>query len=192
MVAFTNVVHIVPFVLLCPLIAKVPLSSARLARLVALVRRAAQPRFLADEYLFEMTHHYSGPTGVICRYLREQARPTDEVLANYDQECIAFYTDLKVVRPERWLFPNTKTQVQPFDARPDWIIPRRARRFSDELRGAAETAGYAAIVLPAVDIPWGNKPDPTYHKFRTVVEGEPVVIYRARRPGQPSSRLPKS
>ncbi len=136
-------------------------------------------RFDLMNYLYELTHDYDGPNEAIVEYLRQHGTKDDVVVTPHGSLPIMFYTGMRV---ESWSSRTT------WPRRPDWIIPRQG--WADEhthdylMRVGSD---YRRIVLDAPDIQWGNRPDPTYHKFRTVREGEPdgrrlkvgkVVLFR--------------
>jgi len=58
----------------------------------------------------------------------------------------------------------------------DWIIIRKGRGHQRYLRFLSRN--YQAITLDYPDIPWGNRPDPFYHKYRTVTNEKRLVIYK--------------
>ena len=127
-------------------------------------------RFDLASHLYELTHEYRGPNEAIVDYLREHGSEDDFVLTNYGELPIIFYTGMRAVG----FGQDLRVREQP-----DWIIPRHGRGAADFLRRRA--AGYDRVVLDAVDIPWGNRPDPTYHKYRTVTNGPRVEIFRKPR-----------
>jgi hypothetical protein len=124
-------------------------------------------RFDLMSYLSELTHDYDGPNEAIVEYLRQYGTEDEVVLASYGNLPVMFYTRMRVVG-----FSQDLGTVR----RPDWIIPRHGRGTQDYLLQLGRS--YRKITLEAVDIPWGNRPDPAYHKFRTVREGPQVVILR--------------
>ena len=124
-------------------------------------------RFDLIGYLSELTHDYDGPNEAIVEYLRQHGTQDDVVVASYGDLPIMFYTRMRVVG-----FSQDLGAV----GRPDWIVPRHGRGTRDYLMQLGRN--YRRIPLEAADIPWGNRPDPAYHKFRTVREGPQVVILR--------------
>ena len=135
-------------------------------------------RFDLMNYLYELTHDYDGPNEAIVEYLRQHGTEDDVVVAAYGNLPIMFYTGMRV---ESWSSRAT------WSRQPDWIIPRQGwgdERIQDYLMRFGRD--YERIELDAPDIRWGNRPDPTFHKFRTVRIGDPdggllvgkVVLFR--------------
>lgn len=131
-------------------------------------------------YVHEISHDRTGPIEEAVRVLRERARPGETLIATYGDLPIQFYTDLKVVgglsgedptphRDAEWLFVRAHTH-RAGDA--------RLKRFlSDEL----DRADYDRIRLPVRDVPYENRPDPIYHKFREPGRGlPPAALWRRR------------
>lgn len=133
-----------------------------------------KPRVLLAEFAGELTRTYRGPVDGIIELLEKEGKPGETVKIPYDDHAVLFYTKLNVEpipRPADFLKPTT----------PEWIIPRRdwtPQEFfeSDYYRRIQET--YREIVLDAPDIPWQNRPDPGYHRFRTDSEAPPVRVFR--------------
>jgi hypothetical protein len=121
-------------------------------------------RFDLMNYLYELTHDYDGPNEAIVEYLRQHGTKDDLVVALYGDLPIMFYTGMRVVD-----FSYAVGTVE----RPDWIIPRHGGGRVTEEYLMRVGRDYQRIVLDAPDIRWGNRPDPAYHKFRTVRVGDP-------------------
>ena len=125
------------------------------------------------DYIWEITHDYDGPTEGIVEFLKDKAKPTDVVKVNYGSPALMFYTDLKI--------DNDTFMNQTY---PEWIIHRNDWA-PEEFRGSEYQKKieslYNKIVLPIADIRFENRPDPGYHKFRTVTDWpNNVVIYRKK------------
>jgi hypothetical protein len=133
----------------------VPLSTANL-------------RFDLVAFAKELTDDYKGPNEAIVSHLREHGQRDHLVLTNYGELPIAFYTGMRVYGFSR----DPRNLVES----PDWIIPRRGRPFEEYLHWRAR--GYSRTVLDGPDIPWDNRPDPYYHRYVTVSDAPPVIIYR--------------
>ena len=119
---------------------------------------------------YELTHDYDGPTEGIVRFLNKNARPGDTVKLIMGDYAVIFYTDLRV--------DNGDFAVESF---PEWIIARNDwapfKNLSARYRRQIELE-YQRIELDYPDIMWENRPDPGYHKFRTVLNWPKVVIYK--------------
>jgi hypothetical protein len=118
-------------------------------------------------YLYEIMTTPHDPEPVICKYLNEHAKPTDVVLATYDDLPIQFYTGLKVVG---------NLQGQPIPPAPDWIVPRqnqlggwiggRDGALLPPIRQLLKTEQYDPISLSGPDFFLGNCPEPGVHRFK--------------------------
>ena len=119
---------------------------------------------------YELTHDYDGPVEGIVKFLKENAKSGDTVKISYGDYAVIFYTDLKV--------DNRPFQHQTL---PEWIVPRKDwsglealnERYVKQIKSR-----YQRIVLNYPDIMWENRPDPGYHKFKTVSDWPKVVIYK--------------
>jgi hypothetical protein len=112
----------------------------------------------------------------VVELLEKEALPGQSLKIPYEDHPILFYTDCvvePVVKPEDFSRPTF----------PDWIVLRR-----DWLPGGFwESPYYRQIkeryeerILDAPDIPWQNRPDPGYHRFRTDESAPPVLVYKKR------------
>ncbi|MBI3318197.1 MAG: glycosyltransferase family 39 protein [Candidatus Omnitrophica bacterium] len=135
-----------------------------------------QVRLDLFSFLGELSHPYRGPVDGIIELLQKEGRAGQTVKAPYEEHPILFYTPLLVepiLRPEDF---SRETY-------PEWIILRR-----DWLpAGFLESAYYGEIqsryerrTLDSPDIPWQNRPDPGYHRFRTDREAPPVVVFHRK------------
>lgn len=119
---------------------------------------------------YELTHDYDGPVEGIVKFLNKHAQAKDTAKLIYGDYAVIFYTDLKV-------------DNRPFgrEAFPEWIIARKAwfslKRLNPQYLKEIKT-NYQEIILDYPDIRWENRPDPGYHKFKTVAEWPRVVIYK--------------
>jgi len=138
------------------------------------------------KFVDEIFHDYDGPVEAICRYLKEHSNEGETVKINYGDLSVMFYVP--------WL----KVENGYFFAKhdfPEWVVWRdywikkelrdkKSRSESievDEQYLEEIKQKYEAIELSAVDLIWENRPDDLgYHKFRTVTEGDKVVIYRRK------------
>ena len=133
-----------------------------------------RPRCLQAEFLGELCRRYKGPVDGIVELLNREGKPGETVKTPYDDHAILFYTPLRIEpipKPEDFLRPTT----------PEWIIPRRdwtPEKFYRSGYLSLIRSRYRQITLDAPDIPWQNRPDPGYHRFRTDRQAPPVVVYR--------------
>jgi len=126
---------------------------------------------LAD-IAYELSHDYDGPVEGIVEFLKKNADPGDTVKLIMGDYAVIFYTDLKV--------DNRDFLTESF---PEWIVVRNGwvsfENLNTRYRRRIE-AEYQRIELDYPDIMWENRPDPGYHKFKTVTEWPNVVVYKRR------------
>lgn len=147
-----------------------PAGRAAIARDHGLV----VPQSLVAHYGYELTHRYQGPLDGVIETLRRQAGPGDTVKIPYDDHAVIFYTGLPVADLNRFTDPTE----------PTWIIPRRdwiPGNFFESPYGRRIQEAYVRMDTDAPDLMWENRPDPGYHKFRTVRDGPRVVLYKRRK-----------
>ena len=140
-------------------------------------------------YLFEITRDHVGPLEAVVKYLREHAKQEETIVATYGDLPLQFYTDLKVVGGLSGENPT------PY-AKADWLLVRahthrsgdgRMKRF---IAKNLERDRYEVMGLEALDVPYENRPDPIYHKYRQPSEGlPPVKLWRriSSGPSEPAS-----
>jgi len=149
-----------------------------------LLFRPYEPHFYFFDYLYEITHDYDGPVEAIVNYLRKHAKAGDTVKIIYGDAQVMFYlSHLRLINDYFYKEKNF----------PDFIVDRYYWRREEEARLKKQKGDlseeetylkeiekrYEKIELDAIDIIWENRPDDLgYHKFRTVKEGRPVVVYR--------------
>lgn len=132
-----------------------------------------KPRSLLAEFAGELGSAYRGPMDGVIEILSVRARAGQTIKIPYGDPTVLFYTDLvlePVVQPEDFLR----------ETRPDWIVIRRdwipsaffQSPYHDSIRKE-----YREHTLDVPDIPWQNRPDPGYHRFRTDRSAPPVIVY---------------
>ncbi len=135
-----------------------------------------RPRSLLLEFLGELSHPYRGPMDGVVELLLNQAQAGQTLKIPYEDHPILFYTRLKVepvVRMEDFGRPTY----------PDWIVLRRdwlPEGFFESPYYQKIQADYESLILDAPDIPWQNRPDPGFHRFRTDRKAPPVVVFKRR------------
>ena len=121
------------------------------------------------------------------------------VLTNYESAAILFYTDLNLAYvisnnpefynsiPSRGYDPVLEKKLPSYVytmGKVDWIIPRsnyKNRLFDPEqVLRIMEEKGYRIkkYELDYPDLPWSNRADIRYHKFRSVRDYPKLVIYK--------------
>jgi hypothetical protein len=128
-----------------------------------------QLKFDFPNFLHEITHDYDDPNEGIVRYLQEHGNEEQFLITNYGQLPVMFYTGMRAIG----FGQDLRVPEQA-----DWIIPRQGRPNRDFLRYLARQ--YQPIIINYPDIAWGNRPDPFYHRYRTVTDAPSVVIYKRR------------
>jgi hypothetical protein len=129
-------------------------------------------------YLYEITHDYDGPIEGIVKYLNENGTENDTVVMPYGDLPLKFYTKMRVVGAvggEDWSEAKEA----------DWIVwrkylvtPKDDKEFKLYLLRHVNWSDYQKIFIDYPDIPFENRENPDYHKFRTVENEDRVVIYR--------------
>lgn len=139
-----------------------------------LIRPEAKIRSLPLEFLGELTHPYLGPMDSVVELLSREGNPTQTVKIPYEDHTLLFYTKLRVE-------PIVRSEDFSRESYPDWIILRKDWLPSGFLESGyfkRIQASYDEILLDAPDIPWQNRPDPGYHRFRTDRSAAPVRVFR--------------
>ncbi|MDE2290810.1 MAG: hypothetical protein KGL53_01900 [Elusimicrobia bacterium] len=111
------------------------------------------------------------PVTAAVELLRREGRPGELALVSYPDLPFMYYTPLKVVGGgQGW------RRVEAADVA--WVV----------VRGPAEKAAlrldwsrYERVPLGVPDWPWGNRPDPDRHVFRTVAGAPEAAVYRRKR-----------
>ncbi|MBI2546213.1 glycosyltransferase family 39 protein [Candidatus Woesearchaeota archaeon] len=136
------------------------------------VKENLQLRFLLWDYLYEITHHYEGPTEKLVNYLLEHGNRDDTFLTNTNDLSIIFYTDMISYKVNEQL--------------PDWVIPREAscswgnlgKEACDYLANllAENKDKYEEILIESTDYIYIlDEPHPRTHRFR---ENAGMPVYR--------------
>ena len=126
------------------------------------------------EFIGELLHPYRGPVDGIVELLEREGKPGQTVKTPYEEYSIIFYTPLRVE-------PLARLEDFANETYPDWIVLRRdwlPGGFLDSDYFRRIQNGYREILLDAPDIPWQNRPDPGYHRFRTDPSAPPVRVFR--------------
>jgi len=151
--------------------------------------RPDKPRFYFLNYLYEITHEYTGPMEALSKYLKLHAKPKDRVkILKGDLEIIFYNPELLVLNDARY-FQRTY---------PEWIVVRKywnpiyEDKWRNELHAEIEPGyldvleRYDKVLLPAVDSIWENSPDSfEEHFFRqpVITPENQMVVYHLRQKG---------
>jgi len=151
------------------------------------------------DFFHELTHHYEGPVEGIVRFLNKYGKQGQMVLTNYESASILFYTNLNMAyvisnKPEFYNSIPSKRYNPALDKKlpdyvytlkkVDWIIPRsnyKNRLFNlPEVLETMKSKGFKIkrYEIDSPDLPWNNRSDIRYHKFRSVKDYPKVVIYK--------------
>lgn len=132
-------------------------------------------KFPIYDFIWEISHDYDGPNEGIVEFLNANAKEGEQVKVPYADRPILFYTNGLLVEYEGNFEKN--------ETFPEWIIPRRywvSQNFWTSPYYQKILSSYEKIELDCPDLQWGNRPEPGYHKFRTVTDGHKVVIFKRR------------
>lgn len=126
--------------------------------------------------------HRPDPNRSVIDWLRQNAKPTDEILINYEDIPLMFYLP-NPIRGGIGAFRVEDDAKGP----PDFLVLRRSVGFTHWPVFFREIERYSweHVPLEIPDVPWGNSPDPTAQAFRTPLHmplgGPTRWIYIARR-----------
>ncbi|MDA2923803.1 glycosyltransferase family 39 protein [Acidobacteria bacterium AH-259-L09] len=138
--------------------------------------------FALMDFIDEITHDYDGPVEGIVRYLKQHARNGDLVVTNYADLPLMFYTNLRVMGGygEVGLSDQQEYRERGVELveKPDWIVLRRGWPVNPRYFYFLRKYRYKEIEINAVDILWENRPDPSWHQYRSVTKGERVKIFQ--------------
>jgi hypothetical protein len=128
--------------------------------------------FRSDLFSFtgELTQHVFDPEEGIVSYLEARALPGQVVKASYEDLSLMYYLPwLRVV--SRW---------DGGGGLPDWIIFRPPYRLEQnaEFRAALQGASFTREAIPVADVVWTNRPDPLFHRYRTVRDASQITVLR--------------
>ncbi len=156
-------------------------------------------KIIYSDFLYELTHSYKGPVDGIAEFMNKYGNKEDAVLTNYESAPILFYTNLNIAyvisnKPEFYnSIPSHEYDRIIEKELPDyvytlkkvnWIIQRTNysnRLFNtDEILKEMEKKGHRIrrYEIDSPDLPWNNREDIRYHKFKSVENYPKVVIYK--------------
>jgi len=125
------------------------------------------------DYAWEITHDYDGPNEGIVKFLNKNAKKGDQVKVSYSATPIIFYTKGLVV--------DYKGDFEKNETFPEWIIPRQhwvSQNFWKSQYFQKINSSYQKIELAYPDLQWGNRPEPGYHKYKTVTNSPKITIFK--------------
>jgi hypothetical protein len=141
------------------------------------------PNIPLQLFITELTHPYPDVNQNLIQFFKSQAHSGDTILTSYGDLPLQFYTPFKIVGGLQG--PISITQP------PDWVVPRWETRWNRHydlnasekyLRTNISLAKeYQVIQLPWQDEPFGNIPDPYYHRFiPPTIYFPPLSIYHQK------------
>jgi len=128
------------------------------------------------DYLYEITSDYDCPNEGIAKYLNANGKEGDIVAITYGDLPLKFYTKMRIVGG------LTGEDLSPVKVA-DWIIIRKNILSTVDRKVAKyivrnASGRYRKIALDYAEMPWGNRPSPFFHKFRTIKSSDKVTIYQ--------------
>ncbi|RMF94745.1 MAG: hypothetical protein D6734_07055 [Candidatus Schekmanbacteria bacterium] len=166
------------------------------------IRNALIAKKIYADFIYELTHHYKSPIEGISNFLNKNASEEDIVLTNYEHAPIIFYTNRRmayILSNERYFresIPAPKFNEVLMQMLPnyifsyeniDWLIersnyPERLYGFNSLKRNLQKNGFIEKVYyLSYPDIPWSNRADLRYHKFRTPVNFPSLKIYKVKK-----------
>jgi hypothetical protein len=112
---------------------------------------------------------------MVVEWLRQNSKPTDEILINYEDVPLMFYLP-NPIRGGVAAFRVEDDSKSP----PEFVILRQSVRFVHwpVFRRELERYSWKPVPLEAPDVPWGNNPDPMAESVDPEQAGS---LYIARR-----------
>lgn len=102
--------------------------------------------------------------------MSRESKPGDLALVSYPDLSFMFHTPLRVVGGAQGASAVRADEVR-------WVVVRsEAEKSSFPL----DWSRFEPVVLDVPNGPWGNRPDPGLHAFRTRADLPPAVVYRRR------------
>jgi len=129
----------------------------------------------------EVFGHRPDPNRVLVDWLKQNARPTDEILVNYEDVPLMFY----LPNPIRGGVAAFRAEDDA-KAPPEFVVLRRSVQFVHWAVYEREFRRYHWFEVPLVrapDVPWGNNPDPFAQAFSPPKDRPIYVARRIRRIG---------
>ena len=141
-------------------------------------------------YLHEITRDHEGPIEALVRRLEGEVEAGQTMLATYGDLSVRFYLPaLHVVGGLSGQDPGPYVDA-------DWLFVRAHTHRSGDARlkrfisTHVDVQAYERIPLGVADVPYENRPDPTYHKYRMPRIGDAGLlearVWRRRPSGSPA------
>ena len=95
-----------------------------------------------------------------------------------DQVVKASYEDISLMYYLPWL--RVISRWDGGGGLPDWILVRSPYPLqqSAEFRAALRGAEFTQEAIPAPNVIWTNRPDPLFHRYRTVRDASRLIVLR--------------
>lgn len=127
-------------------------------------------------YLHEITRDHTGPIEALVRRLEDEVEPGQTMLATYGDLPVRFYL------PALHVVGGLSGQdFEPY-VEADWLFVRAHTHRSGDARlkrfiaTHVDAQAYERIPLGVADVPYENRPDPTYHKYRMPSVGDAGLL----------------
>jgi len=125
-------------------------------------------------YAAELTGRLPDPNRRIIEYLQARLEPSDEVLINYEDVPVMFYTEARVRGGISQFRVNAKDGTAP-----RFAVIRNSARFAqpDFIRRAMRSEKWTEVHVDAPDVPWSNIPEPAYRHLLLSTDRARISIF---------------
>jgi hypothetical protein len=169
---FTNLLNLFPFVFMKDIATGFNSDKVTSYEKERFIENSLELRFLFFDYIYEITHDYTGTDEEIIDYVIKHGSAEDTFITNSlaFRNTFMFYTDLKEAK-------MTDTGIT-------WVIPRKFEvrddtftAFMAKLEGNVNLSNYELIVLKGNEDRWADAPDPINHAFKTDYSKDILIYY---------------
>jgi hypothetical protein len=185
-IIFTNFLNVVPIAFGKPVFEQATLGRSS-HEIADFLDSSLAYRFFLFDYVYEITHDYTGADDEIVSYLQRFGNGDDYFVAVYPSRTILLYTGMNVGIPDKRaesFYRENSLEVP--TVVPEWIISRdsilaaeRNEKFLSEVDELYDLTQYEEIVIPINDRElWADSPDPVNHQFKTDRGGSFTIYHR--------------
>lgn len=131
-----------------------------------------RPFFKRDllDFAAELRNPPADPVAAAAELLSREGKPGEVALVTYPDLSFMFHTPLKVVGGAQGPRPVRADEVR-------WAVVRTQE---EKTSLPIDWSRFEPVPLGTPNGPWGNRPDPGLHAFRTRTDLPPAVVYRRR------------
>ncbi|TPW19053.1 MAG: hypothetical protein FD126_3072 [Elusimicrobia bacterium] len=122
------------------------------------------------DFAAELRNPPADPVAAAAALLAREGKAEDVVVVSYPDLSFMFHTPLRVVGGGQGPRPVRADQVR-------WAVVRAE---DEKATLPLDWSRFEPVPLDAPNGPWGNRPDPGLHVFRTRTDLPPAVVYRRR------------